>query len=74
MTEFAENFSKDKRFQRTNWLCRCGNERESEDHITKECLIYDDIRKDIVEAVKNCKSLEEVFNSYHEAIVRQFCD
>ena len=46
MTEFAENFSKDKRFLRTNWLCRCGNERESEDHITKECLIYDDIRKE----------------------------
>ena len=46
MTEFAENFSKDKRFLRTNWLCRCGNERESEDHITKECPVYDDIRKE----------------------------
>ena len=46
MTEFAENFSKDKRFFRTNWLCRCGDERESENHITKECLIYDDIRKE----------------------------
>ena len=44
MTEFAENFSKDKRFLRTNWLCRCGNERESEDHITRECQIYEDIR------------------------------
>ena len=31
---------------RTNWLCRCGNERESEDHITKECPVYDDIRKE----------------------------
>ena len=46
MTDFAENFSKDKRFLRTNWLCRCGNERESEEHITKECLIYDDIRRE----------------------------
>ena len=44
--DFAENFSKDKRFLRTNWLCRCGNERESEEHITKECLIYDDIRRE----------------------------
>ena len=46
MTEFADNFSKDKRFMRTNWLCRCGKKRESEDHITKECPIYDDIRSE----------------------------
>ena len=44
MTEFADNFGKDKRFIRTNWLCRCGGKRESEDHITNECPVYDDIR------------------------------
>ena len=44
MTEFADNFAKDKRFLRTNWLCRCGKERESEEHITKVCQTYDDIR------------------------------
>ena len=44
--QFADNFSKDKKFMRTNWLCRCGNKRESEDHITKECLIYDNIRSE----------------------------
>ena len=44
MTEFADNFGKDKRFIRTNWLCRCGGKRESEDHVTKECPVYDDIR------------------------------
>ena len=39
MTEFADNFSKDKRFLRTNWQCRCGYEKESEEHIKKECVI-----------------------------------
>ena len=45
MTEFADNFRKDKRFLRTNWMCRCGNERESENHIMKECSVYEDIRE-----------------------------
>ena len=27
-------------------MCRCENERESEEHVTKECLIYEDIRCD----------------------------
>jgi hypothetical protein len=44
MSEFADNFAHDKKFMRTNWLCRCGSERESENHIIKECVIYDDIR------------------------------
>ena len=46
MSEFADNFSKDKRFMRTNWLCRCGDKRESESHIRQECLVYEDIRND----------------------------
>ena len=45
MTEFADNFGKDERFLRTNWMCRCGDERESENHIMKECPIYEDIRR-----------------------------
>ena len=46
MSEFADNFSKDKRFMRTNWLCRCGDQRESESHILEECLVYEDIRNE----------------------------
>ena len=44
MTEFADNFSKDKRFLRTNWQCRCGYEKESEEHVKKECVIYEDLK------------------------------
>ena len=40
---FAGNYSHDKRFAKTNWLCRCGL-KETEAHLTAGmCPIYDDI-------------------------------
>ena len=43
---FAGNYSNDKRFSRTNWLCRCRMAREEESHLlTGNCEIYGDIRK-----------------------------
>ena len=40
---FAGNFSHDKRFAKSNWLCRCGM-KENESHITSgSCQIYADI-------------------------------
>ena len=40
---FAGNYMNDKKFARSNWLCRCG-EKEKEAHITLgSCPIYDDI-------------------------------
>ena len=40
---FAGNYSHDKRFVKTNWLCRCGL-KETEAHLTAgTCPIYDDI-------------------------------
>ena len=40
---FAGNYENDKKFSRTNWLCRCG-EKEKDAHITSgNCPIYDDI-------------------------------
>ena len=40
---FAGNYSNDRRFTKTKWLCRCG-EMEKEAHITSgNCPIYDDI-------------------------------
>ena len=43
MLAIAGNFSKDRRFKRTNWLCRCG-QREEQEHLLRHCLVYDDIR------------------------------
>ena len=46
MTRFAGNYSHDKRFQKSNWLCRCLLAREEESHLTSSsCPVYADIRE-----------------------------
>jgi len=47
MQPFGGNFSKDKRFQRSNWLCACGEAREEEAHLVGgECPVYGDLREE----------------------------
>ena len=42
---FAGNYSHDRRFARTAWLCKCGSSRELEDHLRSgQCTVYGDIR------------------------------
>ena len=44
MLLFAGNFSKDRRFLPTHWMCRCGVGREEEEHIkVTSCTLYQDI-------------------------------
>ena len=43
MLAIAGNFSHDRRFKRTDWLCRCG-QREEQEHLRRHCPMYDDIR------------------------------
>ena len=45
MLPVAGNFRHDRRFARTDWLCRCGLEREEERHLTDSCPLYRDIRE-----------------------------
>ena len=41
---FAGNYSNDKRFAKTHWLCKCGEEREEEPHfISGICKVYRDL-------------------------------
>ena len=41
MLKFAGNFSHDRRFAATGWLCRCGLEREQVYHLTSAtCPTY----------------------------------
>ena len=43
---FAGNYSKDKRFLKTDWKCRCLLSKEDESHIKDgNCPIYEDIRE-----------------------------
>ena len=42
---FAGNYSRDKRFARTDWLCRCGQAKEEEQHLLSgKCEVYGEIR------------------------------
>jgi hypothetical protein len=43
MLPLAGNYSRDKRFRRTGWLCLCG-EREEHEHSILHCKNYDDIQ------------------------------
>ena len=45
MLPFAGNFSHDRRFSRTEWLCKCRQAREVEGHLTSgKCPVYGDIK------------------------------
>ena len=45
MLPFAGNFSRDQRFSRTDWLCRCGRANEEERHLLSgNCEVYGEIR------------------------------
>ena len=41
---FAGNYSHDKRYQKTSWLCLCQNSREEESHLLSgQCQVYGDL-------------------------------
>ena len=45
MHPFAGNYSRDRRFARTEWLCRCRKAKEDESHlISGNCEVYGEIR------------------------------
>ena len=45
MLPFAGNYGGDRRFLKSEWLCKCGLSNESESHLLSgECHIYRNIR------------------------------
>ena len=43
LQNFAGNYSHDRRFADSNWLCRCKSDREEEGHIVSgKCEVYKD--------------------------------
>ena len=41
---FAKNYSCDRRYARTGWLCKCEESREDESHILSgQCKVYGDL-------------------------------
>ena len=65
---FAGNFSKDKNYAKTNWLCRCQKMREKEIHITSgDCPVYSDIR----EQYTNFDSDEDLVSYFAKVLERR---
>ena len=61
MHAFAGNYSHDRRFARTDWLCHCGKARENEAHlISGECEVYGEIRNEF-ENLDNIETLTKFF-------------
>ena len=62
MLPFAGNYGKDKRYARSDWLCRCGESREEESHLLSgKCQVYGEIRSSY-ENLNDDKQLVEFFN------------
>ena len=64
---FAGNYSNDKRYAKSNWLCRCGN-KENESHIRDgTCPIYNDIWQKF----RNLDDDEDLVNFFSEVLERR---
>ena len=61
MLPFAGNYSKDKRFSKTDWRCRCNNKIEDEKHILEECHLYKDIREKYESQLEEDEKLKDFF-------------
>ena len=45
LKEFAGNYSRNKKYEKTNWQCKCKQAKEDESHLIEgNCEIYKDIR------------------------------
>jgi hypothetical protein len=68
MQPFGGNYSKDNRFRRTEWLCRCKQEKEEESHLlTGDCPVYGDIRESYPDLVTD----EDLVNLFTEVLSRR---
>ena len=63
---FANNYKNDKRFARTQWMCRCAEEKEDQSHI-RTCPIY----SDITEKYPNVDDDENLVKYLHEVLTRR---
>ena len=62
MLPFAGNYSRDKRFAGTDWLCRCKREKEEEGHLLSgNCEVYGDIRRNYGD-IRDSDTLINFFN------------
>ena len=62
MQPFAGNYSRDRRFARTEWLCRCREAREDESHLMDgQCPVYQEIHEKY-QTLDDDETLAQFFN------------
>jgi hypothetical protein len=67
LQDFAGNYGHDKRFSRTEWLCRCGTAREEERHLTAgACPVYGDLAEGV-----DLESDEELKDFFQAVLARR---
>ena len=65
---FAGNYSHDRRFKKTNHLCRCLQNKETESHLMAgNCITYKDIR----EKYDNLENDEDLISFFNEVLERR---
>jgi hypothetical protein len=65
---FAGNYSKDQRFAKTEWMCRCESVKEDEPHIVSgDCPVYNDIH----EKYDNLEDDSELVEFFREVLERR---
>ena len=68
MLPFAGNFKKDRRFAKTQWLCRCLEEKEEERHILGgKCPVY----RDLFEKFENLDNDDNLVDFFGEVLSRK---
>ena len=66
LQRFAGNYSNDKQFARTGWLCRCKMAREEEGHLMSgQCTVYGDLTQKYSD-LTDIESLIQFFNDVLE--------
>ena len=67
MHAFAGNYNHDRRFAKTDWLCRCHKARENEQHlISGECEVFGELRSKF----GNLNNLE-VLTKFFDAVLKK---
>ena len=68
LTQFAGNYSKDNSFSKSNWLCKCLEYREEENHLTSGlCKVYGDIAQKYTDLTED----ENLIGLFSEVLERR---
>ena len=68
MLPFAGNYTKDKRFARSDWLCKCGESKEDESHLLSgNCEVYGEIMNNY----SNLNDDKQLVDFFNEVLARR---